>query len=173
MVYLLFISTYVMSLFDQSCDSIPAWPFPRDFPLASCFAPRAEFSLQLHSRIILRSRWFSAPVTSRGPSHPTPAFATVREPVLRSCKRPYAVESINIIVLFFFGPAELRCYHRAVAKLTPEFPGTGTSQFRPRCHSCTPHFSLRSALHALPRPSLRLSYPSHFRRFKAHTSLAT
>ena len=77
-----------MSLIDQSFTSIPAWPFPRDFPLASCFAPRAEFSLQLHSRSNHRSSQFSQHISRSSHHHRlfilwshfyTPAFATVRE----------------------------------------------------------------------------------------------
>ena len=165
-----------MSLFDQSCDSIPAWPFPRGFSTRELFRAQswifASAPLPHYPSVemVLRSRY--VPRSESPYSCLRHRFESLFSGFVLSA--PDAVEFyINIIVHFHFGPAELRCYHRAVAKLTPEFPGTGTSQFRPRCHSCTPHFSLRSALHALPRPSLRLSYPSHFRRFKAHTSLAT
>ena len=66
----------------------------------------------------------------RGPSHLTllPQYLEWSPPVLQLSQSP---------CVYLIGLAELRCYHRAVVKLTPEFPGTGTSKFSPSCSRTT------------------------------------
>ena len=66
----------------------------------------------------------------RGPSHLTllPQYLEWSPPVLQLSQSP---------CVYLIGLAELRCYHRAVVKLTPEFRGTGTSKFSPSCSRTT------------------------------------
>ena len=126
-----------MSLFDQSCTSIPAWPFPRDFPLASCFAPRTEFSLQLHSRINHRSSQFSRHI-SRSSQPPS------------LCNFLSALQS-----------AELKLINRQLLH-SAQSSGPETFQFSPSYCSClrTVYIFVSDLLiYALPRRDYISSHP--------------
>ena len=129
------------------------------FPLASCFrAPSWVFapaSLPHWSlvELVLASR--------RGPSHLTllPQYLEWSPPVLQLSQSP---------CVYLIGLAELRCYHRAVVKLTPEFPGTGTSKFSPSCSRTTFIYKLDLRRFKATTYFFGDSKPRHIpRRFKA------
>ena len=113
-----------MSLIDQSRISIPAW----FFSTRELFSrPELSFRSNDTPALILGRAGSSS---RRGPSHLTllPQYLEWSPPVLQLSQSP---------CVYLIGLAELRCYHRAVVKLTPEFPGTGTSKFSPSCSRTT------------------------------------
>ena len=110
----------------------PHGPFPRDFSTRELFSrPELSFHSNFTPALILGRAGSSS---RRGLSHPTllPQYYTVERssPVLQLSQSPSPC-------VYLIGLAELRCYHRAVVKLTPEFPGTGTSKFSPSCSRTT------------------------------------
>ena len=113
-----------MSLIDQSRISIPAWFF---FHSRAVSRPELNFRFSFTPAFILGRAGSSS---RRGPSHLTllPQYLEWSPPVLQLSQSP---------CVYLIGLAELRCYHRAVVKLTPEFPGTGTSKFSPSCSRTT------------------------------------
>ena len=152
-----------MSLIDQSRISIPAWFF--FFHSRAVSRPELNFRFSFTPALILGRAGSSS---RRGPSHLTllPQYLEWSPPVLQLSQSP---------CVYLIGLAELRCYHRAVVKLTPEFPGTGTSKFSPSCSRTTFIYKLDIFLRRFKATDCSTAIQSHvifLRRFKA-TSYTT
>ena len=107
----------------------PVLAFPHGFFSTRELFSRPELSFRSNNTpALILGRAGSS--SRRGPSHLTllPQYLEWSPPVLQLSQSP---------CVYLIGLAELRCYHRAVVKLTPEFPGTGTSKFSPSCSRTT------------------------------------